>query len=203
MTPDPRIGIFTSVDWNSNHWKSEPDPEDIKNSKFEYVQDHGKTHTHLNFAYESSATDSQGHIYALLPQFWSKTPQSDNVQIVIVRSQDWKTGIGYIVGLYFLPVFKSKSPASEFPAQIDRVVNVKVLAKHVVLLDQFVAMNSANLKKFIPKDKELGKQGFNYLTVDNVLNILDTMTQANPENIRLSSVKHKFLQNNKLDIRAF
>ena len=34
---------------------------------------------------------------------------------------------------------------------------------------------------FFPKGKELGKQGFNYLTKENVQKVLDTMTELNPD----------------------
>lgn len=51
-----------------------------------------------------------------------------------------------------------------------------------------------DLKKFLPKDKELGKQGYNYLTKNNVFKILDALTALNPDDKKLSSIKLRLIQ---------
>mgnify|MGYP003670851051 CR=1 FL=1 len=105
----------------------------------------------INFDYESISPDA--YLYALLPQFWSKIPQSDNIQVVIIRSKNWKDNNTYIVGLYLFPQFKGHSPVSEFPIQDERVVNLKTNSKNVVLLDNFIQLTSTNQRILFRKVK--------------------------------------------------
>lgn len=191
-----RIGILTSIEWNSKRWKEYPDPIDIEKANFDYVQEHGVTHTHLNFEYENLPPDSGGYIYALLPQLWNKVPQSDNVEAVIIRSKNWRDVTNYIVGFYLFPKFKGKVAIAEFPQAMEREVNIKSLAKDTVLLDNYIKLTNENLVGFLPAGTELGSRGFNYLSIDNVLKILDAMTDVNPENAKLKNLKYKFLRNN-------
>ena len=191
---DKNFGILTSIDWNSNRWKALPTSDDIGSSKFEFVQDNNTTHTYLNFGHLEFSSDVDGYFYGLLPQFWTKTPQSKNISIIFIKSQNWQDKKNYIVGLYLFPTFDRKLLAPEIPGTATRVVNVKAQVKDIHLLDSFVELTNTNEKKFLPKDKELGKQGFNYLTKENAMKILDAMTALNPVDQKLSNIKFRLIK---------
>ena len=63
---------------------------------------------------------------------------------------------------------------------IDFELNIKSLKGDIHLLENYINLTShPDLIKFLPKNKELGKQGYNYLTKANVFKILDSMTILN------------------------
>ena len=190
-----QFGILTSIDWNSNSWKDLPTDADIQHSNFGYVEQNNLTHTYLNFGHLDFPSDEKGNFYVLLPQFWSKTPQAKDVKVIIVKSQNWESKKNFIVGLYILPKFERKSLPSFIEGAPNREVNIKVLPENMHLLEHYIELNSKNEKLFLPKGKEVGKQGFNYLTKFNVLKILDEMTFRNPQDRRLSSIKFRVLKN--------
>lgn len=192
-----RIGILTSIDWNSKRWREYPEQADIDNSNYDYVKKNGITHTYLNFQYENLAPESNEYIYALLPQFWSRTPQSEYIEVIFIRSKNWQDGFTYIVGFYLFPQIKGKAPAAEFPP-MEREVNIKALANETVLLDEYIKLTKKNMVGFLPPQTALGSQGFNYLTIDNVLKIFDIMTSSNPMDEKLKRLKYRFLKSNGL-----
>lgn len=192
------FGILASIDWNSNKWRDMPTPEDLSRSNFGYVIEHGLTFTSLNFGQEIYAADEKGYYYGLLPQLWSKMPdnvRSRYVEVVFIKSQNWNDKQNYIVGFYAFPIFQRRnipSPIKEFPNDFD--VNVKALPKDIHLLENYINLTSSpDLARFLPKGKELGKQGYNYLTKENVFNILDSMTKLNPNDRKLSSIKLRLI----------
>lgn len=188
------IGILTSVDWNSNGWKGSPTQEDISNSNFSYVSENDKTHTYLNFGYNDFPTDGNGYFYGLLPQLWSRTPQSKYLEVIFVKSQNWSDKKNYIIGLYFSPILERRILPSEISGMSPREVNIKAYPKDIHHLQNYIHITPQNESKFLPKGKELGKQGFNYLTKENVLKILDAMTELNPNDKKLSSIKFRLIQ---------
>jgi hypothetical protein len=189
MKSEQQVGILTSIDWNSYQWKKYPGPEDLTKAKYKYVRETGLTHTYLNFACDRP--DDEGYTYGLLPQFWSKKPKSKDLKIVFIRSQNWRSGKTFIVGLHLFPQFSLNSLDPLFPKQGERVVNIKVLAENTVLLKNYIELTSANVGKFIPEGKKLGKQGFNYLSKENCLSILNEMILVNPEIPRLGKIEEE------------
>ena len=194
---DKNFGILTSIDWNSNKWKALPTADDLQNSKFGYVEENNITHTYLNFGHTDFASDDDGYFYGLLPQFWSKTPQSKNIRVIFIKSHNWRDKKTYIVGLYLYPIFERKLLASEIPGATTREVNIKALAKDIHLLENFMEVTSINKIKILPKGKDLGIQGFNYLTYENVLKVFDEMTLSNPNDTKLNGIKFRFLKDLK------
>lgn len=194
---DKNLGILTSIDWNSNSWNALPSEDDIKNSKFSYVEENNLTHTYLNFGHTDFPSDNDGYFYGLLPQLWSKTPQSKDIQVIFIKSQNWHDKKMYIVGLYLFPLFERKVLAPEIPGMPSREINVKALAENIHLLESFVELKPDIGKRILPKGKALGKQGFNYLRKENVLKIFDEMTEHGPNDKRLKGIKFKFLKSIK------
>ncbi len=192
------FGILASIDWNSNKWKEQSTEDDLTHSNFGYVVDHGFTHTSLNFAHEKYPVDEKGYYFGLLPQLWSKMPDKEKaryVEIVFIKAQDWKDKQNYIVGFYAFPIFgKCKRPSPLPSITIDFELNVKALPKDIHLLENYFNITShPEIQKFLPKGKELGKQGYNYLTKENVFKILDNMTALNPKDKKLSGIKFRLI----------
>lgn len=193
------FGILASIDWNSNDWKDLPTEDDINHSNFGYVGDHGYTHTLLNFGHEQYPVDDKGYYFGLLPQLWSRMPDKEKsryVEIVFIKAQNWRDKHNYIVGFYAFPLFDKctrPSPISSFTKDLE--LNIKALPKDIHLLEKPINLTShPDLQKFLPKGKELGKQGYNYLTKENVYKILDSMTALNPEDRKLSGIKFRLIK---------
>jgi hypothetical protein len=191
-------GILASIDWNSYKWQDLPTPEDLEESNYGYVIEKGLTNTSLNFGHKKYPQDKEGYYYGLLPQLWSKMPDKERsryVEVVFMKSQNWKDKQNYIVGFYAFPIFQKceiPSPISSFKKNFE--VNVKALPENIHLLENYINLSSnPDLKKFLPIGKELGKQGYNYLTKANVFNILDAMTSLNPNDTKLRKIKFKLL----------
>lgn len=196
---EKNFGILASVDWNSNKWQDIATDNDLSHSNFGYVVDNGLTFTSLNFAHNILPSDHNGHYWGLLPQLWSRMPDKEKaklVEIVFVKSQNWQDKQNYIVGFYSFPVFektKRISPVSSFNNDFE--LNVKAYPKDIHLLKNYINLTSnPDLKKYLPKDKELGKQGYNYLTKENVFKILDAMSKLNPEDSKLSGIKFRLIK---------
>lgn len=189
------IGLLTSIDWNSNRWRDVSTQEDIDKSNFGYVVENDKTHTYLNFGHNDFPPDEKGYYYGSFPQLWSKTPQSKYLEVIFVKSQNWNDKNNYIVGLYCFPIIERKSVPTNFPGKPTREVNVKAFPKDIHILENFVNLTTMpDLTKILPKGKELGKQGFNYLTEENVFKILDKIRDLNPTDNRFANIKLRLFQ---------
>jgi hypothetical protein len=193
-------GILAAVDWNSFNWQAPSSEEDLAHSDFGFVKDFNITYTSLNFAHDLYPTDADGYYWGLAPQLWSKTldkEKSKYVQVVFFKSKNWRDSNLYIVGLYAFPIFQKTTKPSPIPEIFpnDFEVNIKSLPKNIHLLRHFISLkNHPDLKKFLPKDKRLGTQGFNYLTKENVLKILDAMTALNSGDEKLKAIKFRLLK---------
>jgi hypothetical protein len=196
---EKNFGILASVDWNSNNWQAAPTSEDLASSNFGYVVENGITFTSLNFAHDIYPADSHGYHYGLLPQLWSRMPDKDKsrfVEVVFIKSQNWVDKVNYIVGFYAFPLFekcKRTSPLLDFTNDFE--LNIKAYPKDILLIKNKINLNThPDLKKFLPKDKELGKRGYNYLTRENIFKILDALTALNPDDKKLSNIKLRLIQ---------
>jgi hypothetical protein len=118
-----------------------------------------------------------------------------DVEVVFIKAQDWGDTQNYIVGFYAFPIFvKCKRPSPIPSTEMDFELNVKALPKDIHLLENPVNLTShPDLKKFLPKGKELGKQAYNFLTKENVFKILDKMTESNPKDKKLSGIKYRLI----------
>ncbi|TSA32799.1 MAG: hypothetical protein D4R64_15270 [Porphyromonadaceae bacterium] len=193
-------GILTSIDWNSFQWQAESSPADISHSNYGYVIENGITFTFLNFGHEIYPTDEKGYYRGLVPQLWSREPDKDKVryvEIVFMKSQNWQDKQNYIVGFYAFPIFgkcNMPSPVPSFPREFE--LNVKAFPNDIHLLENYINLTAhPELQSAIlPKGKLLGKQGYNYLTKENVFKILDIMTTLNPTDVRLKGIKYRVIQ---------
>jgi hypothetical protein len=199
-TKEKYFGILASVDWNSNKWQEVSTEEDLDKSNFGHVVEHGITYTSLNFGHEKYPIDENGYYSGLLPQLWTKTPDGEKsklVDVVFIKSKNWEDSQTYIVGFYAFPIFKKgkkSSPIDSFTGDFE--VNIKSLPKNIHLLDDkgYINLNTHSaLKKFLPEGKKLGKQGYNYLTKENVYKILDEMTKLNLNDQKLHGIKRWLL----------
>ncbi|NBB18808.1 hypothetical protein GVN20_05515 [Runella sp. CRIBMP] len=192
-------GMLASLDWNSNLWKAPSTLNDLNNSDFGFVNEFGFTYTCLNFGQDIFPTDADGFYSGLLPHTYSRpanTENSKDVKIVFLKSKNWEDGIIYLIGFYAFPILKKgkkKSPLIEI--SYDFETNIKALPKDILLLENYINLSAhPQIQKVLPKDKEQGKQGFNYLTKNNVEFILDELSRLNPQNTKLASIKFRILK---------
>jgi hypothetical protein len=103
----------------------------LTHSIFGYVVDYGFTYPSLNFAHEKYPVDGKGCYFGLLPQLWSRMPDTEKaryVEVVFLKAQDWKDKQNYIVGFYAFPIFQKCKRPSPLPSITnDFELNVKAL----------------------------------------------------------------------------
>lgn len=193
-------GILASISWNSNLWASKATKEDISFSKYSYVMQNGRMHEDLNFAHEILPCEEDGTFIAYTPMFNrlpSKTA-SKYVDIIYFRSMNYKTKQNAIVGFYAFPTIKN----------VDRLAkhklykqyswgNVAALPENIILFNSFIEISNEIIikEKYLPEGKMLGQQGFNYLHMGNVVNILTKALELNPKNKKLKKIKSLIGQN--------
>lgn len=192
------FGILASIDWNSNKWAGLPSEEDLNHSNFGFVMENGISYTAINFGHEIFPCDDEGYYHGLLPQLWTRMPdneKSKHVEIVFMKAQDWKNKQNYIVGFYAFPwIEKSMQPFALKALAENFTSNIMAFPKDIHLLENPVVLSgNKDLNKFLPKEKSLGKRGYNYLTKENVYKLLDEMTALNPNDKKLSSIKFRLI----------
>lgn len=177
------FGMLVSVDWNSNKWEALPSQEDIENASFEYVKKNQKTHTFLNFGNKIYPTQTDGFYYGCIPHLWSSNPdviKSKYVEVVFLKSYNWKDKKNYIVGLYAFPRFERKnvlSPDLNFIEELE--MNVKAKPENIILFNNYIELDSSDISKILPPTKKMGKMSYNYLLGENVFKILDIIRNTN------------------------
>ncbi|MFN9113502.1 MAG: hypothetical protein ACK5XN_25805 [Bacteroidota bacterium] len=192
-------GILASIDWNSNRWKELPTEEDLDHSNFKYVVENGITFTAINFGHEIFPADAEGNYWGLIPQMAKTMPdvnKSRYVEVVFLKSNNWRDKQNYIVGIYAFPTFeKSFQPFPFKKLSTEFFANIKAQPKNIHLLaSPLKLLSKKDLVGFLPPGKQLGKQGFNYLTEENVRNILDAITQQNPSDKKFESIKKQLVK---------
>lgn len=193
MAKNNNYGILASVDWNSNNWKEYPTKEDLENSNFDYVKQNKNTHTHLNFAHKEVSGKNKDQYEALIPHFWSELPSEEKrkyVNVVFIKSKNYRDSKTYIVGLYAFPKFVREQKNINYKGRSE-VIEVNIISKinDILLLENYVDITDSELiNKILPKGKKAGKMNFNYLTSDNVKKILDLLRYQNPEMLELKSI---------------
>jgi 5-methylcytosine-specific restriction protein A len=198
MKNEKNFGLIAAIDWNSNKWKKLPTKKDLENSNFGYVKDKNMTFTGKNFGHDIYPIDNEGYFWGLLPQLWNRMPDKEKsayIEIAFIRSQDWRDKNNYIIGFYAFPWFvKSVEPYPFLETNSKFWPNIKAFPKDIHLLKNPLKLNdNPDLVKYLPKDKELGKQGYNYLTKANVYKILDAMSKLNPKDKKLSGIKLRLI----------
>ena len=196
------IGILTSQSWNSNKWQAPATAEDINNSNYDYVKENGWMHEDLNFAFDKYPIEEEGTFIAYTPMFNNLPSLSESkyVDIVFFRSLNYHTKQNCIVGFYAFPHIDmvKRTAGHSLYNQYD-FGNVCSKTEHIVLFENPVIISNETVLRdgFLPKGKKLGQQGFNYLSFENVIKILDKATSINPNDKKLKSIKYKFLTDAK------
>lgn len=180
------LGILAGIMWNSHKWGKSPTKADLENSKFAYVQDNEHGHESINFGQKKYPSEPDGSYIAYTSMFnrFPSAEESKNVKVVFFKSNNWHDGQTYIVGMYAFPEI------DEFYREAEHDIyssydwgNIKSEVSNVVRFDKYVPISNETLTKdrFLPLNKKLGQQGFNYLHSDNVLKILDRAREINPK----------------------
>jgi 5-methylcytosine-specific restriction enzyme A len=198
MTEIRNFGILAAISWNSNRWTDRATTADIDCSNFDYVIENGRMHEDINFGHEIYPCEHDGSYIAYTPMF-NKLPATANlkyVEFVFFRSLNHSTKTNYIIGFYAHPQIGHFERTATHPYYRDYDWgNVKAMPEHIVLFDQPIPISKEIVLKenYLPKGKDLGHQGFNYLGYDNVLKILDKASALNPTDNKLKGIKFKAL----------
>ena len=200
------IGILASMSWNSNYWSAPASKEDIDNSNYDYVKENGWMHEDLNFAHKILPSEDNGNFIAYTPMFntFPSQEESKYVEIVFFRSLNHQTKQNCIVGFYAHPkIARHQRTASKHKLyQKYDWGNVASQPENIILFKNPIEISNEIIAKenFVPKGKKLGQQGFNYLSYDNTIKILDKATQLNPTDNELKKIKFHFLTDKKYKI---
>ncbi len=196
------FGILTSMSWNSNNWEDQATVDDLIHSNYDYVKENGWMHEDLNFGYEKYPSEEDGTYIAYTPLF-NKLPSDDEsryVEIVFFRSLDYRIHKNLIVGFYAQPYIGNFNREAEHDLynKYDWG-NLASLPENIVRFEIPIEIsNEIVLKeKYLPTGKKIGQQGFNYLTYENVIRILDKATILNPNDNKLKRIKFSFLKDYK------
>jgi len=193
------FGILASISWNSNEWNDSATQEDLDQSSYGFVRENDWMHEDLNFGHGDFPCEEDGSYIAYTPQF-NRLPsleESKDIKIVFFKSKNYHLKKNLIIGLYAFPSL------GEFYREADHEWfetydwgNVKSQAEHIVLFKKAIEISDdiAARERLLPTGRKLGQQGFNYLTYDNVIKILDKATTLNPKDSKLQKIKFTFLK---------
>lgn len=196
------LGILANISWNSNQWSDNPTDEDILKSNFGYVIKKRFMNESLNFGHEKFKAEKDGYYIGYAPSFLDKLKK--NVQIVFFASRDYKdSNLKKIIGLYVYPLYgeKYKRTINEKKFEKYSEGNIKALPDNIYYFQNSVPITNkiAAEKNLLPKDKKLARR-FNYLTSDNVHNIIKFVSEYNFNDIKLNIFLYNFLfQENLLE----
>lgn len=196
------IGILASMSWNSNKWTAPATDDDISHSNYVYVKENGWMHEDLNFAIDDYPEEDDGTFIAYTPMFNTlpSLEESKYVEIVFFRSLNYHKKENCIVGFYAYPEMDNFYRFAEHD-DFERYDsgNIKSKIEHIVFFDNPVIISNEICAKenYLPKGKKLGQQGYNYLSYENVIKILDKATVLNSGNNKLKNIKFKFLTDSK------
>ena len=196
------IGILASISWNSNRWQDQASKEDLNSSKFTHVIENHFMNEDLNFGINNFPAEGDGTYIGYTPQFNTlpSLEESKYVDIVFFRGLNYKNQKNYIVGFYAFPIIDRFYREAEHRLfELYEFGNVKAKVEHIMLLESFVEISDDLVakKNLVPKGKEAGRMGYNYLSYQNVINLLDCCTTANPNDLKIMSLKKKFLVDSK------
>ncbi|WP_035558065.1 hypothetical protein [Hymenobacter sp. IS2118] len=188
MEDPDRYGILTSITWSSTGWTKPLTKEDLKKSKYDFVRDNGEAADHLNFGHELYPAEADGTYIGYSPML-NRNPQVRDLGAIFFLSSDYQhDNRKCIVGVYAFPEIgetlrKAKHPIfkkfnfGNVRANVDDIV---YFAKPVVIDAETVVR-----EQLLPTGKKISQRGFNYLTSDNVINILRLAERGNQRNAKL------------------
>ena len=191
---DKNFGILTSISWNSNKWSAAATELDFEKSNYNYVKENGWMHEDLNFGHKLFPCEEDGTFIAYTPMF--KRLPTDEVEIVFFRSLNYHLSKNYIIGYYAHP-FIEEYPRNAIHKSYEKYDwgNVAAYPEDILLFENPIEISNEIVirENYIPHGKKLGQRGFNYLTKQNVLKILDKATLLNPDIKQIKNIKFNFL----------
>lgn len=193
--PD-RYGILASITWSSNGWTKPFTKEDLEKSKHSSVRDTGEAADHLNFGHELYPAEADNTYIGYSPAF-KRNPRERELGAVFLRSTDYHTGSKYIVGVYGFPEIGEFLRRARHPLfKRYNAGNMRADVSDIVYFDKPVVIDAEIVRHYelLPADKDIAQRGFNYLTAENVVNILRLAERNNPRNARLRELLMKLGQ---------
>ncbi len=151
------------------------------NSKYEFVIEHQRMHEDFNFGYEEYPSEKDGFYVGYTPKFDGHLPKS-KVKIVFFVSTNYsKQNKKFIVGFYGFPEMDAFFEKS-LPNGVEKRYNwgnIRSKKEDIVYFNNPIEISDEVKKSLLPHGKELSSQGFNYLTYENVVYILEFAQKRN------------------------
>jgi hypothetical protein len=187
------FGILAPIAWNSTGWTQALTVGDLKTTNFGYVKEHQEAAENLNFGHLLYPAEADGSYIGYSPKL-NASLTTELLGAVFFLSTDHTHGYRCVVGVYGFPqvgTFKRKAKHKLFKkyesgnvcAQVDDIV---YFDKPVVLANDVVTQQN-----LLPAGKSLAKRGFNYLTSENVVNLLRLAAKLNRHNAVLARLLHR------------
>lgn len=197
-----RYGILTSITWSSTGWTKPFTKEDLEKSKYDYVRDNGEAADHLNFGHELYPAEADGTYIGYSPML-NRNPQVRDLGAVFFLSSDYQhDNRKCIVGVYGFPEIGETYRQAKHPIfKKFSFGNVRASMEDIVYFASPVVIDAASVVKgnLLPAGKKISQQGFNYLTAENVVNILGLAERNNPRNAKLRELLMKLGQDEEGD----
>jgi hypothetical protein len=200
MTKKRNVGILAGISWNSKKWQDFASQEDYRNSNHRWAREHSWQHEDLNFGHLKFNAEDDGFYIGYTSVFKRLPRYANEVEIVFLKSRDYKLKKQFIIGIYGLPIirdFNRYAMPNKFKGFNSG--NFASLPENITLLDSPLEINNeiCSAAGFLPEGKQIGNQGFNYLQIENVQSILSALSKLNPENEVIKKFKEYFLADNK------
>ncbi|GAB3533098.1 hypothetical protein GCM10027443_17910 [Pontibacter brevis] len=191
-------GILASMSWNSNKWANDPTEQDLKASNYNFVKNEKHMHESLNFGHDIYPSEADGYYIGYTPML-NRLPAADKqktVNILFLFSSDYKNGNRKsVVGLYGFPIFGEWFRQAQHPKYKEYDWgNIAANPDDIIYFDNHLVIDNDLVQhhNLLPEDRKISQQGFNYLSSDNVQNLLLLASKLNPDNRKLNSFTAKF-----------
>lgn len=194
--PD-RYGILTSITWSSTGWTKPFTQEDLKKSKYDSVRDNGEAADHLNFGHELYPTEADGTYVGYSPML-KRNPRVRDLGAIFFLSSDYhNANRKCIVGVYAFPKIGETLRKAKHPLfKHHSYGNVRAKLEDIIYFAKPVVINAETVvqEQLLPTGKKISQQGFNYLTAENVINILRLAERSNRHDAKLRGLLEKLGQ---------
>ena len=191
------FGILASITWSSTGWTKPFTEEDLRKSKHGFVRDNGEAADHLNFGHELYPAEADGTYIGYSPMF-KRNPRERELGAVFFLSSDYQhDNRRCIVGVYAFPEIGECWRKAKHPLfKQYKYGNVRAQAEDIVYFAKPVVIDAETVvrEQLLPTGKKISQQGFNYLTSDNVINILRLAERGNRLNAKLRGLLERLGQ---------
>ncbi|WP_324679878.1 hypothetical protein [Hymenobacter sp. GOD-10R] len=189
------FGILASIAWNSTGWTGPLTAADLKKSAYDYVKENQDAAENLNFGHERYPAEADGTYIGYTPMLNQK-PKEQHLAAVFLLSSDYQhQNRKCIVGVYAFPQigdFTRKAKHKVFKKYDGG--NVRSRVEDIIYFSTPVVIDKTNVvsQNLLPVDKAISQRGFNYLTSENVVNILRLAARANRRDAKLKALLSRF-----------